>query len=167
MDGGPSEGFAFDHATYTNTRAFVLSERNKNFFRAERKSTSDVTPDVTSGVQTAPVVEGIGSEHVDLHYDLARQIWPLSLVMQAMTEENEDNVHRVIKLLYAVSGQKDVPPKLEAPRLFSERLTGPESDSGKYGSNGSFLRPSSSKRERARQFMNAQNAKQRFVDVNC
>ncbi|MCL5021275.1 MAG: glycoside hydrolase family 125 protein [Bacteroidetes bacterium] len=64
-----------DDQTYLNTRAFVLSENDPYFFKG------------AAG-------EGIGSEHVGLN-----KIWPLSVIMQALTSRDDDEIRRCLDTL--------------------------------------------------------------------
>lgn len=68
----------FDQELYKNTREFVLSEQNPWYFK---------------GAQVA----GIGSPHTG-----EDTIWPLSLVMQAMTTKDLDEKHAMIAALRVV-----------------------------------------------------------------
>jgi meiotically up-regulated gene 157 (Mug157) protein len=60
--------------TYQRTRAFVLSERNPFFFRG--------------------VAEGIGGPHIG-----PGMIWPLSIIMRALTSQDEDEIERCLRML--------------------------------------------------------------------
>ena len=62
---------------YLNTRKFVLSEDNPWFFRGEK-------------------VEGNGGPHVNGGYDY---IWPMSLIMRAMTSNDEREILQCLKWL--------------------------------------------------------------------
>ena len=64
-------------ATYQNTRRFVLSSRNPYFFGGTYAS-------------------GIGSPHTPHGY-----VWPMSLVMQAMTSTDQSEIERVLGYLAA------------------------------------------------------------------
>ncbi len=64
-------------AVYKNTRSFVLSPRNPYFYRGK-------------------YAEGIGSQHTPHGY-----IWPLSLVMEALTSTDQDEVKRVLGFIAA------------------------------------------------------------------
>jgi len=63
--------------TYQNTRKFVLSDRNPYFYRGK-------------------VASGIGSPHTPRGY-----IWPLSLVMQALTTTDRAEIDRVMGYIAA------------------------------------------------------------------
>jgi meiotically up-regulated gene 157 (Mug157) protein len=63
--------------TYQNTRRFVLSPRNPYFF-------------------TGKYASGIGSPHTPHGY-----VWPMSLVMQAMTSTDQSEIQRVLGYLAA------------------------------------------------------------------
>ncbi len=60
---------------YLNTRKFVLSKFNPYFFK---------------GIEA----EGVGSPHT-----LVNKIWPLSIIMQALTSNNEDEIIQCLKFL--------------------------------------------------------------------
>ncbi len=66
-----------DDPVYENTRAFVLSDSNPYFFRG------------SAG-------EGIGSEHVGLD-----MIWPLSVIMRAMTSIDDAEILDCLRILRA------------------------------------------------------------------
>jgi hypothetical protein len=61
--------------TYARTRKFLFSERNPWYFKG------------TKG-------RGIGSQHTGVDY-----IWPLAIVMQATTSENDDEIKECLELL--------------------------------------------------------------------
>lgn len=61
--------------TYKNTRDFVLSTDNPYFFKG------------TAG-------EGIGGPHIGYH-----MIWPMSIIMRAMTSTNDNEIKLCIKML--------------------------------------------------------------------
>lgn len=74
----PYFGYApIRNAAYQRTRRFVLSSRNPYFF---------------SGMYA----EGIGSPHTPRNY-----VWPLALVMQALTTTNEGEADRCLRALAA------------------------------------------------------------------
>ncbi len=60
---------------YQSTRAFILSEKNPYFFKG-------------------PLAEGMGSPHVDK--DL---IWPMSIIMRAMTSDSDDEILQCLQQL--------------------------------------------------------------------
>ena len=62
---------------YKDTRNFVLSQRNPYFYRGK-------------------YAQGIGSPHTPHGY-----IWPLSLVMEALTSTDQDEVKRVLGYIAA------------------------------------------------------------------
>jgi|GEM_PF-44160 meiotically up-regulated gene 157 (Mug157) protein len=62
---------------YQATRSFVLSPRNPYFYRGK-------------------VAQGIGSPHTPRNY-----VWPLALVMQALTTSDADEIRRVLGYLAA------------------------------------------------------------------
>jgi meiotically up-regulated gene 157 (Mug157) protein len=64
-----------DDATYLNTRAFVLSEDNPYFFRGR-------------------VGEGIGGPHIGLN-----MIWPLGIIMRALTSREDREILFCLKML--------------------------------------------------------------------
>jgi meiotically up-regulated gene 157 (Mug157) protein len=64
-----------DDATYLNTRAFVLSEDNPYFFRGR-------------------VGEGIGGPHIGLNI-----IWPLGIIMRALTSRDDREILFCLKML--------------------------------------------------------------------
>jgi len=64
-----------DDATYLNTRAFVLSEDNPYFFRGRAG-------------------EGIGGPHVGLN-----MIWPLGIIMRALTSRDDREILSCLKML--------------------------------------------------------------------
>jgi len=66
---------AADDATYLNTRAFVLSEDNPYFFRGRAG-------------------EGIGGPHVGLN-----MIWPLGIIMRALTSRDDREILSCLKML--------------------------------------------------------------------
>jgi len=64
-----------DDATYLNTRAFVLSEDNPYFFRGRAG-------------------EGMGGPHVGLN-----MIWPLGIIMRALTSRNDREILSCLRML--------------------------------------------------------------------
>jgi len=64
-----------DDATYLNTRAFVLSEDNPYFFRGRAG-------------------EGVGGPHVGLN-----MIWPLGIIMRALTSRDDREILSCLKTL--------------------------------------------------------------------
>ncbi|MCE1199720.1 MAG: glycoside hydrolase family 125 protein [Marinilabiliales bacterium] len=62
---------------YQNTRKFILSDDNPWFFRGKN-------------------VEGNGGPHVNGGYDY---IWPMSLIVRAMTTSNEEEIKKCLKWL--------------------------------------------------------------------
>lgn len=66
-------------ATYQRTRAFVLSENNPFFFRG--------------------VAEGVGGPHVG-----PGMIWPLSIIMRALTSRDANEIEQCIRALMATTG---------------------------------------------------------------
>jgi meiotically up-regulated gene 157 (Mug157) protein len=62
---------------YQNTRRFVLSDSNPYFFRGK-------------------AAEGIGSPHT-----LVNQIWPMSIIMRAMTSNNDQEILAQLRFLKA------------------------------------------------------------------
>lgn len=66
-----------DDPVYKNTRKMILSKANKNY--AEGK-----------------VASGIGSEHTPKTY-----IWPLAMIMDALTEKNEQRYSTILKQILA------------------------------------------------------------------
>jgi meiotically up-regulated gene 157 (Mug157) protein len=66
---------AADDPTYLNTRAFVLSEDNPYFFRGRAG-------------------EGIGGPHVGLN-----MIWPLGIIMRALTSRDDREILSCLKML--------------------------------------------------------------------
>jgi len=64
-------------ALYQETRKFVLSDANPWFFRGKK-------------------VEGNGGPHVNGGYDY---IWPMSIIMRAMTSGNESEIRQCLKWL--------------------------------------------------------------------
>lgn len=69
---------AADDPVYRQTRAFVLSEDNPFFFRG--------------------AAEGIGSPHVG-----PGKIWPLSIIMRAMTSDSDDEIRACLRMLVVSS----------------------------------------------------------------
>lgn len=65
--------------TYLRTRAFVLSDDNPFFFRG--------------------VAEGIGGPHVG-----PGMIWPLSIIMRALTSDDEKEMESCLRMLLATTG---------------------------------------------------------------
>ena len=65
--------------TYMRTRAFVLSDDNPFFFRG--------------------VAEGIGGPHIG-----PGMIWPLSIIMRALTSEDESEIESCLRMLLATTG---------------------------------------------------------------
>lgn len=59
-------------SVYQNTRHFVLSDRDPYFYRGRYG-------------------QGVGSPHTPAHY-----IWPLALVVQALTSNDEEEIQRVL-----------------------------------------------------------------------
>lgn len=68
-----------DDPTYTRTRAFVWSDDNPYFFRG--------------------VAEGIGGPHVG-----PGMIWPLSIIMRALTSQDETEIESCLRTLLATTG---------------------------------------------------------------
>jgi meiotically up-regulated gene 157 (Mug157) protein len=66
---------AVDDATYLNTRAFVLSDDNPYFFRGRAG-------------------EGVGGPHVGLN-----MIWPLGIIMRALTSRDDREILSCFKML--------------------------------------------------------------------
>ncbi len=71
---------AADDATYLNTRAFVLSEDNPYFFRGRAG-------------------EGVGGPHVGLN-----MIWPLGIIMRALTDREILSCLNMLKTTHAGTG---------------------------------------------------------------
>jgi meiotically up-regulated gene 157 (Mug157) protein len=71
---------AEDDALYLRTRAFIHSRENPWFFRGK-------------------VAEGLGSPHTG-----PRRIWPLSLIMRAMTSRDDGEIRRCLAMLKASHG---------------------------------------------------------------
>jgi meiotically up-regulated gene 157 (Mug157) protein len=69
-----------DDPTYLRTREKIWSPANPYFFRSER----------TDGMS----YEGIGSPHT-----APGSIWPMSLMMYALTSDREDEIERVLRML--------------------------------------------------------------------
>lgn len=70
-------GDTVDQNVYSNTRKFVLSPSNPFFFRGKAG-------------------EGIGGPHVGADY-----IWPMSIIMRAMTSNNDTEIRQCIQWLKA------------------------------------------------------------------
>jgi hypothetical protein len=66
---------SIDKTIYANTRKFVLSESNPFFFKGK-------------------VAEGVGGPHVGMNY-----IWPMSIIMRAMTSSNDAEIKQCIQWL--------------------------------------------------------------------
>lgn len=66
---------SIDKTIYANTRKFVLSQSNPFFFKGK-------------------VAEGIGGPHVGMDY-----IWPMSIIMRAMTSNNDAEIKQCIQWL--------------------------------------------------------------------
>jgi len=64
-----------DDPIYRNTRAFILSEENPFYFEGSE-------------------AKGIGSEHTPSPY-----VWPMSLAMQMMTTDDEDEIRAMLHML--------------------------------------------------------------------
>jgi meiotically up-regulated gene 157 (Mug157) protein len=69
-----------DDPTYHHTRALLWSDANPYFFKSEK-------------------YEGIGSPHTGPGY-----VWPMSLMMYALTSENDEEIRRALKVLLATHG---------------------------------------------------------------
>ena len=69
-----------DDAIYQNTRKFVWSENNPFFFKGK-------------------FAEGIGGPHIGLN-----MIWPMSIIMKAMTSNNDDEIKWCINTLKKTNG---------------------------------------------------------------
>ncbi len=63
------------HATYLNTRKFILSENNPFFFKGK-------------------VAEGIGGPHAGMD-----MIWPLSIIMRGITSTDDTEIARCLEML--------------------------------------------------------------------
>jgi meiotically up-regulated gene 157 (Mug157) protein len=70
-----------DDSIYQNTRRFVLSENNPYFFRGK-------------------CAEGVGGPHVG--YDM---IWPMSIIMRAMTSNDDAEITECVRMLVACDGE--------------------------------------------------------------
>ena len=70
-----------DDEVYKNTRRFVWSDDNPYFFRGEAG-------------------EGIGGPHIGYDY-----IWPMSIVMRALTSEDDDEIRACLESLVANDGE--------------------------------------------------------------
>lgn len=68
-----------ENDTYMQTRAFVLSDDNPYFFRG--------------------VAEGIGGPHIGPH-----MIWPLSIIVRALTSPDEKEIESCLRMLLATTG---------------------------------------------------------------
>jgi len=66
---------SIDDAVYQNTRRFVLSKNNPYFFDGK-------------------IAEGIGSPHT-----LINRIWPISIIIRALTSENDDEIIQCLHYL--------------------------------------------------------------------
>ena len=64
-----------NHEAYKNTRAYMLSKENPYYFEGK-------------------VLKGIGSPHTPKN-----RVWPLSLIIQALTSENKDEIDECIKMV--------------------------------------------------------------------
>jgi len=64
-----------DDKVYQNTRKFVLSNSNPYFFKGK-------------------YAEGIGGPHVGMD-----MVWPMSIIMRAMTSDNDDEIKTCVKTL--------------------------------------------------------------------
>jgi len=69
------EAFSPDDPLYHRTRNFVLSEDNPWFWKGK-------------------AAEGIGGPHVGLHY-----VWPMAIIMRAMTSNDKEEIAHCIKML--------------------------------------------------------------------
>ena len=105
---------ADDDPLYINTRKFVLSENNPFFYKGKK-------------------AEGIGGPHVGWH----DMVWPMSIIMRAMTSNDKEEIKHCIDMLVAThagtgfiheSVHKDTPEKFTrkwfawANTLFGELL---------------------------------------------
>lgn len=72
----------FDRLIYQNTRRFILSKRNPWYFEGS-------------------IAKGIGSHHTG-----EEMIWPMSLIMQAITAENDQEQQQVLSTLLDLDPQK-------------------------------------------------------------
>ena len=70
----------FDKEIYKNTRDFMLSESNPYYF-------------------VGKAITGVGSPHTPDGY-----VWPLSLIVQAMTSEDEEEIRRCVKMIASSTG---------------------------------------------------------------
>lgn len=70
-----------DAPIYQNTRKFLLSQSNPWFFKGKH-------------------AEGIGGPHVG-----ADMIWPMSIIMRAMTSKDEDEILECLKMLMSTHGE--------------------------------------------------------------
>ncbi len=85
---------------YQNTRKFILSESNPYFFKGK-------------------FGEGIGSPHTGMG-----KIWPLSLIMRALTSENDEEISSCLKTLIktdADSGFIHESFDADNPRIFTRK----------------------------------------------
>ena len=89
-----------DDPVYQNTRRFVWSESNPYFFRGT-------------------AAEGIGGPHIG-----ADMIWPMSLIMRALTSDDDAEIRRCVEMLVNTDGgtgfmhesfHKDDPSKFTRP----------------------------------------------------
>lgn len=75
------EGVAVHDPVYQNTRRFVWSEANPYFFKGKAG-------------------EGIGGPHIG--YDM---VWPMSLIMKAMTSTDDEEIRKCVKMLRDTDGE--------------------------------------------------------------
>jgi meiotically up-regulated gene 157 (Mug157) protein len=83
----PYLGYKYDDDIYTNTRKFILSDKNPTF----RRGTNALTGDV----------EGYGSPHMASR--IKDNIWPMAMAMQGLTSDNEEEKIRIVEQLVKAS----------------------------------------------------------------
>ena len=69
-----------DKEIYANTREFMLSEKNSYYFVGKR-------------------LKGLGSPHTKEQY-----VWPLALIIQALTSDDEKEINACVKMLVNNTG---------------------------------------------------------------
>lgn len=85
----PYLGYDFDPAIYANTRRFIFSAENPCYRAGTNKLTGDI--------------EGYGSPHMSAA--IRNNIWPMSIAMQALTSDDEQEKARLVeKLVQASAG---------------------------------------------------------------
>ena len=84
----PYLGYNYDHEVYQNTRKFILSYDNPTYQKGTNPATGEI--------------EGYGSPHMSAA--IRKNIWPMSLAVQALSSDNVDEKVRLVQKLVKATG---------------------------------------------------------------